>query len=340
MKQSASSLSRRQALTLLAGGAAFAAMPARAQTSLPPAPDDGWRPPAPERELMVPVRGGRIYVRVNGALDGPRPPVVVAHGGPGGSHVGNLPALRLAGERAVILYDQLDCGRSDRPDDPRNWTVERFVSEVDAIRAALNLHRLHFVGHSWGSTIGLEYAARRPTGLASLVLEGPYVSTSRWIADAYRLRTLLPLEVNAALIGGEQARRYDTPAYQAAEAAFYARYNRRVAGSDWMRDYARRTGTRGNPRLYRTMWGPNEFVADGTLSDYNGEGLLPLVAVPTMFLCGRWDEGTPEAAADFAERVRDARVQVIEDASHAIQEEQPLAYASALRAWLAAHDSA
>jgi pimeloyl-ACP methyl ester carboxylesterase len=86
------------------------------------------------------------------------------------------------------------------------------------------------------------------------------------------------------------------------------------------------------------MWGPNEFVADGTLADYNGEGLLPLIAAPTLFLCGRHDEGTPEAAADFAERVRDARVQVIEDASHAIQSEQPAAYLAALTAWLGSHD--
>ncbi|MDP8915805.1 MAG: proline iminopeptidase-family hydrolase [Pseudomonadota bacterium] len=332
-------LSRRAALGLLGGGLLAAVSPAAwAQDRLPPAPDDGWRPPPPDRELMVPVRGGRIYVRVNGPLTGPRPPVVVAHGGPGGSHASNLPALRLAGDRAVILYDQLDCGRSDRPGDPRNWVVERFVSEVDAIRAALDLQRLHFVGHSWGSTIGLEYAARRPSGLASLVLEGPYVSTSRWIADAYRLRTALPLEVNAALIRGEQAKRYDTPEYKAAEAAFYAAYNSRVRRPEWLRAYVRDTGTTGNDKLYRTMWGPNEFVADGTLHDYNGEHLLPLIAAPTLFLCGRFDEGTPEAAADFAERVRNARVQVVENASHAIQVERPIEYASSLRRFLAAND--
>jgi proline iminopeptidase/L-proline amide hydrolase len=324
---------------LLAGGLLTASgLPAQAQESLPAAPDDGWRPPKPDRELMVPVRGGRIYVRVNGPLQGEHRPLLVAHGGPGGSHTSNLPALRLAGERAVILYDQLDCGRSDRPEDPRNWTVERFVSEVDAIRAALNLHELHFLGHSWGSTIALEYAARRPSGLRSAVLQGPYISTSRWIADAYRLRTQLPLEVNAALIRGEQAKRYDTPEYQAAEAAFYARFNSRVRSPAWMAAYARDTKTTGNAKLYRAMWGPNEFVADGTLHDYNGEHLLPLIAAPTLFLTGRYDEGTPEAARDFAERVRVARVQVIENASHAIQSERPLEYITALRPWLAVHD--
>ena len=113
--------------------------------------------PAPDRELTAPVPGGRVYVRVNGRLDGPRLPVVMIHGGPGGTHSAFLNALPLGDERAVILYDQLDSGRSDHPNDPRNWTVERFTDEVDAVRRALGVKRWHVLGHSWGGTVALEY---------------------------------------------------------------------------------------------------------------------------------------------------------------------------------------
>ena len=78
----------------------------------------------------------------------------MVHGGPGSSHAGFIPALPLADDRAVILYDQLDNGRSDAPNDPFNWTVERFVSEIDAIRAALNLRQFHLLGQSWGGDGG------------------------------------------------------------------------------------------------------------------------------------------------------------------------------------------
>ena len=44
-----------------------------------------------------------------------------------------LPLTRLSEDRTVVLYDQLDCGESDKPGDPRNWTVDRFVAEVDAL---------------------------------------------------------------------------------------------------------------------------------------------------------------------------------------------------------------
>lgn len=300
---------------------------------------DGWTPPAPDRELMVPVRGGRVYVRLNGDPTASGAPVLMIHGGPGGQHAAFLPALPLTDARAVVLYDQLDCGNSDRPDNPDHWTVERFVSEVDAVRAALDLDRLHIVGHSWGATIALEYAARRPAGLLSVTLQGPLISTAQWIADGYRLRTRLPTDVQLELIRGEQTGDYETPAYEAATAAFYREFNFRSRSPAWLEAYATALKTPFNARLYRTMWGPNEFVSDGTLRDYAGDDLLERIAVPTLLLCGRHDEGTPEAAYDYVGRLRHGRVEVIEDASHSIQLEQTERYLATLRRWLAENDT-
>src|SRR5687768_11089160 len=98
----------RKFLTWLLALAALGSMAAAASARPPSFPP-------PEREWMVPVEGGRIYVRVNGKLDGSRPPLVLVHGGPGGTHRGLLDALELADQRAIILYDQLDSGRSDHP---------------------------------------------------------------------------------------------------------------------------------------------------------------------------------------------------------------------------------
>ena len=49
--------------------------------------------PAPDRELLAPVNGGRVYIRVNGRLDGPRFPIVMIHGAPGSSHASFLNLL-------------------------------------------------------------------------------------------------------------------------------------------------------------------------------------------------------------------------------------------------------
>src|SRR5689334_2814062 len=185
---------------------------------------------------MAPVPGGRVYVRVNGRLDGPRPPLVGIHGGPGGTHAGLMGLLALADERAVILYDQLDSGLSDRPNNPANWTVERFTDEVDAVRRALGLRRWHVLGHSWGGTIALEYGARRPLELAGLVLASPLVSTRSWIADANALRGQLPPDVQATLRQCDPPA-HITPACEQATDVFYANFNRRDPATPAMKAF-------------------------------------------------------------------------------------------------------
>ena len=309
-----------------------------AATLLPGAAFAQGTVPPPDREAMVPVQGGRIYVRVNGRLDGSRPPLLMVHGGPGGTHAVFLPALPLADERAVILYDQLDSGRSDTPNDPANWRVGRFVDEVDAIRRALSLTRLHLLGASWGGTIALEYAARRPAGLASAILESPLVSTRSWLADAEALRRLLPPDTQAILTRCEQPQ---PPAEScgAATVAFYRAYNRRRPAPPEIVAYAQALPVPRNERLYDAMWGPSEFASTGSLSHYDGEPLLERLEGPrTFFVCGQYDEARPATLAGFAERVPGASFAVIEDAAHSIWNDNPEAMRVTLRRWLARHD--
>ena len=84
-------------------------------------------------------------------------PLVLLHGGPGipGNSYAQLMA-DLADSRPVVRYDQLGCGRSDRPNDPSLWRVETFLDELAALRDALALDDIHLLGHSWGGMLGIE----------------------------------------------------------------------------------------------------------------------------------------------------------------------------------------
>ncbi len=324
-------LSRR---ALLAGGAA-------ALVPLPAFARDAAYPP-PDREAMLPVPGGRAYVRINGDLNGRRPPLVLIHGGPGGTHTGMLDALALADERAVILYDQLDSGRSDWPQDPTNWRVARFVDELDAIRRGLAIARWHVCGVSWGGTIALEYAARRPAELVSIVLGGPLIATRAWLADADALRAALPREARDTLLACEGTTPPASATCDAATDVFYRHYNRREDASPAMRAAARAAGNRGfDRRLYETMWGQSEFVSTGTLRDYDGTALLAkLDGARTLFMVGQYDEARPITALDFAARVPGgAEVAVIPGAAHGTFSDRPAETVAILRAWLSRHDT-
>ena len=126
--------------------------------------------PDPEIAGYVAVEGGRVWYRLNGSrhFAAGKMPLLVIHGGPGFSHHYLLTLTDLADERPVILYDQLDSGNSDRPGDPKNWAVERFVDEVDHVRNALGLGRVVVLGSSWGGSVAASYATRRPPGVIGL----------------------------------------------------------------------------------------------------------------------------------------------------------------------------
>jgi proline-specific peptidase len=316
-------IGRRAALAGLAAAVALPAL-ARGPAAYPP----------PDRELFVPVPGGRLYVRVNGDPAGPRPPLVMLHGGPGGTHASLLDALGLAKDRAVILYDQLGSGRSDWPANPVR-AVASFADELDAIRRALNVERWHVLGHSWGGTVALEYGARRPAGLASLILASPLVSTRSWIADADALRRQLPPAVQADIASCDTS---PGPRCEAGTNAFYASFNGREPPSDAARAYP--DGRGFDEALYRAMWGPSEFAATGTLKNYDGEPFLArLDGASTLFLGGQYDEARPSTLAGFAARVPGAEFATVPGAAHGLFGDRPTETLGILSGWLERHDA-
>src|SRR5207247_9365395 len=140
-------------------------------------------------------------------------PLLCLHGGPGFTHNYLEPLEDLADRRRVIFYDQLGCGRSDRPGDTSLWTVSRFVEELVIVRDALGLDRLHLFGSSWGGMLAMQYALTRPPGLASLVLSSSPASIPVWAEEANRLRGELPADVQGALDEYEAAGTLDAPEY-------------------------------------------------------------------------------------------------------------------------------
>lgn len=147
-------------------------------------------------EGYVDFRGYRTWYRVMGEpSDSPgKRPLVFLNGGPGVPWPDRhhwFDDLAAAG-RPLVLYDQLGCGRSDRPDDPSLWTVELFVAELTALRRALGLDAVHLFGLSWGGMLALEYALTQPDGLLSMILVGTPADVPLFEKEARRLRADLP----------------------------------------------------------------------------------------------------------------------------------------------------
>jgi proline-specific peptidase len=295
----------------------------------------------PDQELMVPVEGGSVYVRVNGMIGKQAIPAVFIHGGPGGTHNGFAGMLSLADKRPIILYDQLDSGRSEQPNDPANWRVERFVEELDAVRKKLGVERWHLVGHSWGAAIALEYAVRYPQNVVSTVLGGTYISTPHWIMDANLLVQNAPIIVQETLVACESKTPPSEQECSKAYTMLYSEFYKNPAPNKESADYSARIGGNGfNPKIYNAMWGPSEFSSTGTLKTYNAVPLLKQIdGKQTMFLVGQYDSARIDTVQNYVTLTPGAEFGLVPGAAHGFFRDRPTATEAILRGWFKRNDA-
>ncbi len=215
----------------------------------------------------------------------------------------------------MVFYDQLGAGNSDHPDQPDLWTVELYVREVDVVREALGLDRVHILGQSWGGQLALEYALTRPEGLESLILADSLADMSQWASEANRLRSQLPREVQEVMDKHESEGTIDDPAYEAASMEFYRRHVCRL--EEWPEEVNRAFEKLAKyPQVYETMWGPNEFSVTGTLKDWSVVDRLEEIDVPTLILSGRHDESTPAINETIHSGIKGSEWVIFEKSSH------------------------
>lgn len=262
-------------------------------------------------EGFISVTGGKIYYKKVGS--GSKTPLIVLHGGPGGTHVKMKPLEALADERSVIFYDQLGSGRSDRPNDKSLWVKERFVEELGQIREALGLTELHILGHSWGTMLAASYLLNKPKGIKSVIFSSPCLSAPKWAEDQDEHRKELPIQIQEILLKCEQEGTTSSEEYKEAMKEFYKRFVYRLdyRAEEWDAPYAQ-----SNPEVYETMWGPSEFYTTGNLKTFDVTPQLHEINIPALFTCGRYDEATPKTVEAQSKLIEGARFHVFENSSH------------------------
>lgn len=279
------------------------------------------------REGYVAVPGGRVWFKVVGSGSGA--PLLLLHGGPGAASDYLEPLSVLGNERPVIFYDQLGCGRSDRPSNTNLWRVDRFVEELKAVRQALGLRRLHILGHSWGAMLAAEYAFTQPRGVRSLILSSGAFSMPRANQDTRRLVDELPPDVRETLLRHTANHTTESAEYKEAEAVYFRRHMFRGLSPE----VALVDNSFGH-EVHDTMFGEGFITATGTLKDYDSTPRLRELHLPVLFTAGQYDDSTPAQNAWYQSFVPGARLEIIEDAAHLIMLDNPKRYTEAVRTFL------
>ncbi|MEY2942889.1 MAG: hypothetical protein RLY97_903 [Pseudomonadota bacterium] len=131
---------------------------------------------APEPE-MIKLPTGSTLASWSIAADTPshKTPVIFLHGGPGmyteDRRFDEGRVIRAAGF-PMVYFDQAGGGRS--PDiAARDYTLDRAVADLEALRIAKRQDKIILWGNSWGASLAVLYAAQHPDRVAGLILTSP-----------------------------------------------------------------------------------------------------------------------------------------------------------------------
>lgn len=272
------------------------------------------------------INGTQLFVRRVGQGE----PILVVHGGPVLEHGYLLPHLvPLAESHELIFFDQRLCGRSDGTVDPSSVRVETFVEDIEAVREALGLGRIHLLAHSWGGLLSMRYALTHGENLRSLILlSSMSASSALWQEEekAQGAKITLGQRMARAELMGSEAFEEERP-----EAIrdvllltfkFQFHDSTKIGGLELFvpDDYGDRA------RQFNLM---REDLMSFDLHEELGS-----VTVPTLILYGADEPGAEIGGRELHESLPNSRFVVMEEAGHFPFIEQPEAFLGVVREFL------
>ncbi|MEL6196852.1 MAG: prolyl aminopeptidase [Pseudomonadota bacterium] len=285
--------------------------------------------------------GHELYVEVSGRRDGPA--VVVLHGGPGS---GSSPYMRRFFDPAryrIVLFDQRGAGRSRPLGGLEANTTWHLVSDVERVRAALEIDRWQVFGGSWGSTLALLYAQAHPDRVSALVLRGVFTLTKAELDWFYG--------GGAARFFPEAWADFTDPIPESERGDLIGAYYRRLSSTDdveqtrfarpWVRWESATAALRPVPSTFVEASYARSFARiESHFFHHRGwldrddqvlAGMAAIAQVPGVIVQGRYDMICPPASAiALADAWPGATLHLVDDAGHALSE--PSIAAELLRA--------
>ncbi len=284
-------------------------------------------------EGKMPFKGFETYYRIVGD-ETANPPLLLLHGGPGSTHnyFEVLDSLAETTHRQVISYDQLGCGESFVEGHPELWTLQTWMDELEALRAWLNLDKVHLLGQSWGGMLIIAYLIdRKPNGIASAILSSTLSSSALWSHEQHRLISFMSREEQEAIAKATKSGCFDDSEYLRANEHYTALHACEITADS---PECLRRKKRFGMESYIEAWGPNEYTPTGTLKDFDYTAKLNTIHTPTLIISGTNDECTPLIAKTMYDGIEGSEWELLDGARHMTFIDQTENYKSVLTRWL------
>jgi pimeloyl-ACP methyl ester carboxylesterase len=251
--------------------------------------------------MQFDVNGKQAYAYTGGKpFDAKLPTVIFVHGAQCDHSVWILQSRYLAHHGYGVLA--LDLPGHGRSAGPALASIGDLAEWVAAVQDAVGVKQAAIVGHSMGSLIALECAARHPDRVAKIAL----------LAIAY------PMKVSAELL---DATKNNEPLAQDMvniwSHSAYAHYPNNPGPGFWIIGENLRLMQRQKPGVMHA-----DFAACNAYA--GGAQAAATVNCPALFLLAQHDLMTPlRAARDFAISIQGAKTVVIEGSGHNMMAEKP-----------------
>ena len=238
------------------------------------------------------------------------PPLILLHGGPGFSETGFFRRFNARLEKlfTAVYWDQRGAGKSfDRSIARSSMTVEQFIGDldelVDAVCKRLGKSKVAIFGHSWGSVLGVLYAARFPEKVAAYVGSGQIGDWAAAESGSYewaRAEAQRPGTAGRSASCGRSGRRRtrQRPCSRSAHGCRASRANAPPGPVEAGTSCAGRAGVldlRAAQRVARLPVVMNAMWAE--VSRLNLIELAPALQMPVFFFLGRKDHFVPPRPA-------------------------------------------
>ncbi|TDW14854.1 alpha/beta fold hydrolase [Kribbella kalugense] len=266
--------------------------------------------------------GVRLWTATTGSASS-APAVVILHGGPGLWDDYAVLAEMIDDLTVVHRFDQRGCGRSDPSD---TQTMARLAQDIDELRAYWGHERIVVLGHSFGASLALMYAASYGDQVAGVVyLDGVGIGDWRTPCQAEQERRMTV----------EQRERLDDlserrPRTPAEETEF------RVLS--WFTDYADREQAMAWAYESASVDLPINFAANRALAkethgwpDGYVASLAATIQAPITFIHGEGDPRPASAVRELADHAPNHAFELIPNAGHSPWREDPEAVRVLLR---------
>ncbi|KAL2397773.1 hypothetical protein ABEF93_004599 [Exophiala dermatitidis] len=253
--------------------------------------------------------GAKLYVKLRGdTADKTKPLLIGLHGAPGLITHAELDAsLRyLSSSFRVLVFDGRGSGASDKVGP---CTHERWMKDIENLRAWAGAETFVLAGHSYGGFLALDHAVNHPNRLRGLVL------IDTWTVGTLGAMTALMNMLTSDRVHVDKARQVSSlliPSYAPPEHAAIKHSAPDATGS-----------TEGFAKLHFHFETQN-WAFGYNMPRFDVRQQLKDIKAPTLVTVGRYDYVTPVSFAQELESgIPDSSLEIFEHSGHSPQSDEP-----------------